>query len=255
MKLRTLIYGVIGALIFSGASFAQEASGGASPLSGLTSQIPGADSPGRLSSAVEIAIVLTVISLLPPLLMTVTSFMRIIIVFSFVRRAMGTPELPPNQVLTGLAFFLTLFIMYPVASKVYDHAVEPYMDGKISIKAAGEAASVDLKDFLLKQTRETDLALFVQLAKIERPEVPQDIPIRCVIPAYILSELKTAFQMGFVLFLPFLVIDLVVSSILLSMGMFMLPPVVISTPFKILLFVLVDGWNLLIRSLVASFST
>lgn len=258
MKLRGIILTVVAVLCLSGASYAQEAAASPTdspnPITALTSSIPGADAPGRLSSALEVAIVLTIVSLLPPLLMTVTSFLRIIIVFSFVRRAMGTPELPPNQILTGLALFLTIFIMYPVASKIYDRSVSPYLAGQISMSSAADNASADLKEFLLKQTRETDLALFVELAKVERPEEPKDIPLRIVVPSFILSELKTAFQMGFVLFLPFLVIDLVISSILLSMGMFMLPPVVISTPFKILLFVLVDGWNLLIRSLVASFA-
>ena len=214
-----------------------------------------ADAPGRLSSAVEIAVILTILTLLPSILMTASSFLRIIIVLSFVRRAIGVPELPPNPVMAGLAFFLTLFVMYPVGSRIYDKAVQPYLDGEASIQAAGETAGAELGDFLLRQTRENDLALFVELAKIERPKAPKDIPLRVVVPAFILSELKTAFQMGFVVFLPFLVIDLVISSILLSMGMFMLPPVVISTPFKILLFVLVDGWNLLIQSLVTSFST
>ncbi len=233
--------------VFSGSSSAPSAS------AALT-EITGADSPGRLSSAVEIAIVLTLVTLLPSLLMSVTSFLRIIIVLSFVRRAMGVQELPPNPVLAGLALFLTLFIMFPVGSKIYDGAVQPYLDGKLSMMAAGDEASKHLSEFLLKQTRETDLALFVELSKMERPESVEDLPLRVIIPSFILSELKTSFQMGFIIFLPFLVIDLVVSSILLSMGMFMLPPVVISTPFKLLLFILVDGWNLVIRSLVSSFS-
>lgn len=224
------------------------------PASTPLIEIPGGDSPGRLSSAVEIAIVLTLVTLLPSLLMSVTSFLRIIIVLSFVRRAMGVQELPPNPVLAGLALFLTIFIMFPVGSKVYDGAVQPYLDGKLSLMGAGDEASKHLSEFLLKQTRETDLALFVELSKMERPESVADLPLRVIIPSFILSELKTSFQMGFIIFLPFLVIDLVVSSILLSMGMFMLPPVVISTPFKLLLFILVDGWNLVIRSLVTSFS-
>lgn len=247
-------------LLLAGAAPAQEAQPAPAfpPIQSITELVEAdpatADAPGRVSSAVEVAIVLTIVSILPSLLMTVTSFLRIMIVLSFVRRAIGTPELPPNQILAGLGLFLTLFIMYPVGSRIYDGAVDPYMKGEMTLKSAGEKAAGELSDFMIKQTREADLALFVQLAEMERPESPKDIPLRVVVPAFILSELKTGFQMGFVVFLPFLVIDLVVSSILLSMGMFMLPPVVISTPFKILLFVLVDGWNLLLRSLVVSFN-
>lgn len=247
--------------LLCGGAFAQEPSQGSAfpPIKSISELVneeagAGGDAPGRVNSAIEVAIVLTIVSLLPSLLMTVTSFLRIIIVLSFVRRALGTPELPPNQILAGLAFFLTIFIMYPVGSRIYDGAVTPYMKGEMTLQVAGESAAAELSEFMVKQTRESDLALFVELSQIERPQSPEDLPLRVVVPSYILSELKTGFQMGFVVFLPFLVIDLVVSSILLSMGMFMLPPVVISTPFKILLFVLVDGWNLLLRSLVASFS-
>lgn len=211
----------------------------------------------RTATAVEIAVLLTALSVLPAILVTITSFTRIIIVLSFVRRALGVNELPPNPVLIGLALFLTSFVMAPVANRVYENAWKPYKAGTMQIDEAGDKAWLEMRGFLLANTRQSELDLFVDLAKV-RPasdEVTPDLPMRVVIPAFVLSELKTAFQMGFLLFLPFLVIDLVVSSVLLSMGMFMLPPVMVSTPFKILLFVLVDGWHLVCQSLVTSFVT
>ena len=167
--------------------------------------------------------------------------------------AMGTQEMPPNQVVIGLSLFLTLFIMFPVFSNIYSDAVGPYMDKKIEMKEALTKSKGHLSEFLLKQTREEDLALFVRMAQVERPNTPQDVPLFVLVPSFIISELKTAFQMGFILFLPFIIIDMVIASILLSMGMFMLPPIIISTPFKILLFILVDGWHLIGRSLALSF--
>ena len=217
---------------------------------------------GRMSTAVEIAVLLTVLSLLPAILITITSFTRIVIVLSFVRRALSTNELPPNPVIIGLALFLTTFVMAPVASRVHAVAWQPYQAGELAFDQAGTAAWRELSTFLVANTRESELALFAELAEYEPPTptaagvVPEEValPLRVVVPAFVLSELKTAFQMGFLLFLPFLVIDLVISSVLLSMGMFMLPPVMISTPFKILLFVLVDGWHLVCESLVTSFN-
>lgn len=210
------------------------------------------DAPGRLPAAIEIAGALTLLSILPAILVSVTCFTRIVIVLSFVRRALALQELPPNQVVVGLALFLTLFVMWPVAVQVHTTSVAPYLEGKTSVKEAGVSAAEILQTFLLKHTRPADLALFTEAARIEAPPSPQALPIRVVIPAFLLSELKTAFQMGFVVFLPFLVIDLVVSAVLLAMGMFMLPPTMISTPLKVLLFVLVDGWNLVVRSLLTS---
>ena len=211
---------------------------------------------GRLSTAVEIALLLTVLSLLPAILITITSFTRIVIVLSFVRRALSINELPPNPVVIGLALFLTVFVMAPVADDVYAKAWVPYRAGELDTMQASETAWGSLREFLLANTRESELALFVELAGVEPAGGPslEALPLRVVVPAFVLSELKTAFQMGFLLFLPFLVIDLVVSSVLLSMGMFMLPPVMISTPFKILVFVLVDGWHLVCQSVVSSFS-
>jgi flagellar biosynthetic protein FliP len=210
---------------------------------------------GRLSTAVEIAVLLTVLSLLPAILITITSFTRIVIVLSFVRRALSTNELPPNPVIIGLALFLTTFVMAPVAGRVHEKAWVPYRAGEMNLEQAGGVAWTNLSEFLVANTRESELQLFAELAELEPEAAQEPLPLRVVVPAFVLSELKTAFQMGFLLFLPFLVIDLVISSVLLSMGMFMLPPVMISTPFKILLFVLVDGWYLVCESLVTSFNT
>ena len=214
----------------------------------------------RMSTAVEIAVLLTVLSLLPAILITITSFTRIVIVLSFVRRALSTNELPPNPVIIGLALFLTTFVMAPVAERVQEKAWKPYRAGTATLEQAGDAAWVELSHFLVANTRQSELDLFKELAHPEQSEAGAnpsnaELPLRVVVPAFVLSELKTSFQMGFLLFLPFLVIDLVVSSVLLSMGMFMLPPVMVSTPIKILLFVLVDGWHLVCHSLVTSFVT
>jgi flagellar biosynthetic protein FliP len=210
----------------------------------------------RMSTAVEIAVLLTVLSLLPAVLITVTSFTRIVIVMSFVRRALSTNELPPNPVIIGLSLFLTAFVMGPVAERIHDKAWVPYQAHEIGMQQAGDIAWVQLRGFLVANTRESELELFANLAKLPPDQsTTEALPLRVVVPAFVVSELKTAFQMGFLLFLPFLVIDLVVASVLLSMGMVMLPPVMISTPFKILLFVLVDGWHLLSESLVTSFIT
>ncbi len=235
----------------------------ASTDGGLSAGIDGlvhAASEGRLSTAVEVAVLLTALSLLPAVLVTVTSFTRIMIVLSFVRRAIGVNELPPNPVIIGLSLFLTAFVMAPVGERMYANAWVPYRKAEISAEVAGTNAWGELRGFLLANTRQSELALFTDLAKLPPPtsdasDVASDPPARVLVPAFVLSELKTAFQMGFLLFLPFLVIDLVVSSVLLSMGMFMMPPVMISTPLKILLFVLVDGWSLVCQSLVTSFVT
>jgi flagellar biosynthesis protein FliP len=211
------------------------------------------DGVGSVSAPIEIVVVLTLLTFLPAILVTMTSFTRIVIVFHFLRQAIGTPEVPSNQILVGLALFLTMFIMAPVGNAINDAAVKPAMDGKISASEAVTRAMPPLRDFMLKQTRETDLALFTELSKTPRPKRPSDLPMRVVIPAYITSEIKTGFQMGFFIFVPFLLIDLVVATTLLSIGMMMLPPAMISLPFKLLLFVSVDGWTLVVGSLVRSF--
>lgn len=211
------------------------------------------DGIGRVSAPLQIVVLLTLITFIPAALVIMTSFTRIAIVFHFLRQAMGSQEMPSNQMLVGLTLFLTAFIMAPVAGRINEAAVQPTLAGTIDITQALERGAPPLREFMLKQTRERDLALFVELAKLPRPERPEDVPMRAVIPAYAISELKTGFQMGFFLFVPFLLIDLVVSTTLLSMGMLQLPPAMISLPFKILLFVMIDGWNLLVASLVRSF--
>jgi flagellar biosynthetic protein FliP len=211
------------------------------------------DGIGTLSAPLQIVMVLTLLSFLPAALVIMTCFTRIVIVFHFLRQALGTQEMPSNQILIGLTLFLTAFIMAPVATQINDLAVQPALAGKISVGEALDKGAPPLRDFMLKQTRAADLALFVELGRLERPATPADLPMRVVIPAYAISELKTGFQMGFFLFVPFLLIDLVVSTTLLSMGMLQLPPAMISLPFKILLFVMVDGWNLLVSSIVRSF--
>jgi flagellar biosynthetic protein FliP len=205
------------------------------------------------SNAIQILLLMGGITLVPALLFTVTGFTRIIIVLGFIRSGLGTPTAPPNQVLIGLALFLTIFVMQPTLKAIKTDAWDPMNAGKITQVEALNKAQGPMREFMFRQTREKDLALFAGLAKLERPKTRKDIPTYVLIPAFTLSELKTAFQIGFLIFLPFLVIDIVVSSTLMSMGMVMLPPVFISLPFKILLFVLVDGWDLVTRSLVESF--
>ncbi len=212
------------------------------------------DGIGAVSAPLQIVLLLTLISFLPAILMTMTSFTRITIVFHFLRQALGTQEMPPNQILIGLALFLTMFIMAPVATQINDQALTPAMAGQISVTEAIARGTPPLKTFMLKQTREADLGLFMDLSKIQRPGSRNDLPMTVVVPAYVISELKTGFQMGFFLFVPFLLIDLVVSTTLLSMGMMQLPPAMISLPFKVLLFVMIDGWNLIVGSIVRSFA-
>jgi flagellar biosynthetic protein FliP len=207
----------------------------------------------QFSNSIQLIISLSVISLVPFFLISVTSFLRIIIVFSLVRTAVGTQQVPPSSVIVGLALFMTIFIMTPVWEEVNKNAVTPYNQGRISQAKAFEVGLKPIRQFMLKQTREKDLALFVQFSKIKAPKTVEDIPTYVLIPSFMISELKTAFQIGFILFIPFIMIDLVVANILLSLGMFMLSPVMVSLPFKILLFVLVDGWNLISRGLLMSF--
>jgi flagellar biosynthesis protein FliP len=209
---------------------------------------------GTVSAPLQIVLLLTLLSFVPAMLITMTSFTRIVIVFHFLRQAIGTMEAPSNQVLIGLSLFLTFFIMAPVGERINADALQPVLDGQITVTEALTKATPPLREFMLRQTREADLALFVEVGRIEPPESPDDLPMRVVIPAFVISELKTGFQMGFFLFLPFLLIDLVVSTTLLSMGMMMLPPAMISLPFKIMLFVMIDGWNLVVGSVVRSFA-
>ncbi|WP_418790229.1 flagellar type III secretion system pore protein FliP [Phosphitispora sp. TUW77] len=212
-----------------------------------------ADNPAEMSASLQILFLLTILSLAPSILIMMTSFTRIIIVLSFMRSALATQQAPPNQVIIGMALFLTFFIMAPTWSDINQNALQPYMQGTINQEQALDNAVKPLREFMSKQTREKDLALFVKLSDSPRPKTYDDVPTLVLIPAFVLSEMKTAFQIGFMLFVPFIVIDMIVASSLMSMGMIMLPPMMISLPFKILLFVMVDGWYLLTRSLILSF--
>lgn len=229
------------------------------PALGLAQALPAVTStpaPGggtQWSLSIQTLLLMTGLTFLPAMLLMMTSFTRIIIVFSLLRHALGTQTSPPNQVLVGLAMFLTFFIMAPVADKVYTEAYLPLSENKISFLEALDRGAVPLRGFMLKQVREADLAMFTKIAKQPKPATADQIPMRVLIPAFVTSELKTAFQIGFIIFIPFLIIDMVVASVLMSMGMMMMSPVIVSLPFKIMLFVLVDGWNLLVASLVQSF--
>ncbi|MGQ9531337.1 MAG: flagellar type III secretion system pore protein FliP [Desulfotomaculales bacterium] len=225
----------------------------AQPLPAVDIRVLPAGTPAQVVDSVRLLLLLTLLALVPAFVLMMTSFTRIVVVLSLLRSALGTQATPPNQVLIGLALFLTVFIMAPVYREIDARALRPFLANQISVEQAQELGAAPLREFMLRQTREKDLALFVSLARIPTPTEAGSLPLSVVIPAFIISELKTAFQIGFILYLPFLVIDMVVASTLMSMGMFMLPPVMISLPFKLLLFVLVDGWYLVVKSLVESF--
>jgi flagellar biosynthesis protein FliP len=212
-----------------------------------------AQTPGQVATNVQILLLLTVLTLAPSIIIMVTAFTRIAIVLAFTRQALATQQIPPNQVMMGLALFLTFFVMAPIGQKINTDAVQPYLKGQLTQAQALTNTAEPLREFMFRQTRQNDLALFIHLSKLPRPASPKEVPTHVLIPAFIISELKTSFQMGFIIFIPFLVIDIVVSSALMAMGMMLLPPVVISFPFKILLFIMVDGWHLIARSLVFSF--
>ncbi len=222
-------------------------------LPSITLGLEQAKSPEQVSTALQVVLLLTVLTLAPAILIMMTSFTRLAVVFSLLRNALGTQQIPPTQIIVGLALFLTFFIMSPVFNQINDKALTPFVDGKISQQQFLEEAGKPLKEFMLRQTRKKDLGLFMHIAGEDRPANAQAVPITSLIPAFVISELKSAFEIGFLLYVPFLVIDMVVASVLLSMGMMMLPPVMVSLPFKLMLFVLVDGWYLLVGSLVKSF--
>lgn len=230
---------------------APTAAAGAEPWR-LAIDLEGGGKAGSASVGMQIVIVMTLLSIAPSLLLLMTSFTRIVIVLGFVRTAIGVPSAPANQIITGLSLFLTLFIMGPTLQKSYDEGLKPYLAGERPTAEAMEAAAQPLREFMLKQTRTRDLEFFLQIGRFPPTKVA-DLPLRVVVPAFVISELQTAFQMGFLLFLPFLVIDLLVSAVLMALGMMMMPPAIISLPFKLLLFVLVDGWHLVVQSLVTSF--
>lgn len=242
--------GVAGAFVMLGASTAL-AQGVALPSVNLGFKTT--ENPNEVVNAVKILMLLTVLTLAPAILIMMTGFTRIIVVLSFLRQALGTQQMPPNQLMVGLALFLTFFVMRPAFEDINTKALRPYLAGTISQEKAVDEALIPLRRFMFNQTRDADLALFVRLAKVDKPKTRSDVPTMVLIPAFVISELKTAFQIGFIIYLPFLVIDMVISAVLMAMGMMMLPPVVISLPFKIMLFVLVDGWTLLVGSMVQSF--
>ncbi|KAJ49923.1 flagellar biosynthetic protein FliP [Clostridium tetanomorphum] len=223
------------------------------PIPRVNISLDNAGTPKNYVDNIKILIVLTILTLLPSFIVMMTSFVRITVVFGFLRNAMGTQQSPPNQVLIGLALFLTVFIMTPVYNKLNTNAIQPFLQNKIDQNMAIEEGAKPLREFMLKQTRQKDLKLFMEVAKAGENITKDNVPLYIVVPSFIISELKTAFQIGFLLYIPFLIIDLVVASVLMSMGMFMLPPVMVSLPFKLLLFVMVDGWHLLVKSLIMSF--
>ncbi|RZO45638.1 MAG: flagellar biosynthesis protein FliP [Proteobacteria bacterium] len=224
-----------------------------SPIPGINISIDSASSPQQVSTTLQIVFLLTVLTMAPAILIMTTSFTRFVIVLSFLRQAIGTPTAPSNQIVIGLALFLSLFVMMPVWEEVNTTALDPYLEEAISQEEFMSRAALPIKRFMGNFTREKDLALFIRIAKIERPKNIDEVPIWVMIPAFVISELKAAFQIGFLLYVPFLVIDMVVASILMAMGMMMMPPVMISLPFKLMLFVLVDGWHLILGSMVKSF--
>ncbi len=223
------------------------------PIPALRIGLEGASSTQDVVNTIQIVALLTILSVAPAILLMVTCFTRIIVVLGFVRRALGLQQTPPNQVIVTLALFLSLFIMYPTWDKMYKEGLAPYMEGQIGVAQAWERSSVPVRDFMLRQTRQEELSLMVSMAGISRPENADQVPTRILLPAFMLSEMKSAFQMGIVIFVPFIVVDMIISSVLMSMGMIMLPPMMISLPFKVLLFVMADGWNLVIVSLIKSF--
>lgn len=225
------------------------------PIPKIDVSVDQAANPQDYVDNIKLLIMLTILSLLPSFIVMMTSFTRIIIVLGFMRNAMGTQQAPPNQILTGLALFLTIFIMAPTYNQINKEAIKPFLENKINQQQAVEKGSKPIREFMLRQTRDKDLELFVEISKIDKTNLNEkNVPLYIVIPAFVISELKTAFKIGFLLYIPFLIVDIVVASILMSMGMFMLPPVMISLPFKILLFVMVDGWYLLVKSLIMSYS-
>lgn len=224
------------------------------PLPKIGIDVGASDSPQDISVTLQLLLLLTVLSLAPSIMIMTTSFLRLIIVFQFLKNAMGTQQMPPNQLLAGMALFITLFIMAPTWNKVNNEALKPYLDGKMTLDSAYNKGINPIREFMFKNVRDEDLELFVSLSNMPKPDTRNDLPTYVLIPAFVISELRAGFIIGFFLFIPFLVVDMVVSSVLMSMGMMMLPPMLVSLPFKVLLFVLVDGWNLIVASLVRSFN-
>ena len=250
MNKKTLYIGAFFLLLFSGVAVAQNVR---MPIPKIACDITEATKPKDVALGLQILFLLTILTLAPAIVMMMTAFTRVVIVLDFIKRALSLQQMPPNQVIVGLSIFLTVFIMAPTFTEINDTALQPYLKGKINSETFFDRGITPLRTFMFKQTREKDIALFIKLAKIEKPKTHEDVPTYCLIPAFMISELKRAFEIGVFIFIPFIVIDMIVASALMAMGMIMLPPVMISLPFKIILFILVDGWNLLIYELVKSF--
>ncbi|MCX6139019.1 MAG: flagellar type III secretion system pore protein FliP [Ignavibacteriales bacterium] len=244
---------ILSAIVIGFAASAAEAQVKQLPMPKISLEVGKSSKPEDVSVTMQILFLMTILSLAPALLILTTCFTRIIVVFHFLKQAMGTPQMPPSQVLVGLAMFLTFFIMAPVWNKINTVAIQPYLNEKLPMAAAYEKGVEPLREFMFKQTREEDLALFVKMAQLNKPQNRAEVPTYVVIPAFAISELRAGFQIGFIIYIPFLIIDAVIASILMSMGMMMLPPQMLSVPFKILLFILVDGWHLIVGSLLMSY--
>ncbi len=240
-------------VLLAGACFAQDAGGVRMPIPRIAFDIKEAGGPKEVALSLQVLFLLTILSLAPALIMMMTAFTRVVIVLDFVKRALSLQQMPPNQIIVGLSLFLTVFIMAPTFTEINQKALQPYLNGKINNEVFFDRGMEPLRNFMFRQTREKDIALFVKLAKLEKPKNRKDVPSYCLIPAFMISELRRAFEIGVLIFIPFIVIDMIVASALMAMGMIMLPPVMISLPFKIILFILVDGWNLIIYELVRSF--
>ena len=250
---KKMLFGIAGAALAAALAVGGGVASAASAVPSVNLSVGTASGPQDVSVTLQIMALLTILSLAPGILMMTTSFVRIVVVIGFLRNALSTQNVPPNQVVIALSLFLTFYIMAPYWGQANEQGIQPYLAGQISQEQAIDNVAQPLREFMFKQTRESDLALFVNLSDAERPESQEDVSTMTLIPAFIISELKTAFQLGFMIYIPFIVIDMIVASTLMSMGMMMLPPVMISLPFKILLFVMVDGWHLLIQSLIVSF--
>jgi len=253
MKNKRFLFLTFALLLVPAALLAQNTGGVTMPIPKITFNVTEANNPKDVALSLQILFLLSILTLAPSIIIMMTAFTRVVIVLDFVKRALSLQQMPPNQVIVGLSLFLTFFIMAPTFTEINEKALQPYLNGQISNQQFFDRSMEPMREFMFRQTREKDIALFVKLAKIEKPKSKKDIPSYCLIPAFMISELRIAFEIGVLLFLPFIVIDMIIASALMAMGMIMLPPVMISLPFKLILFILVDGWNLLVYELVRSF--
>ena len=253
MSKKVVFIAILLLLVCGGVSYAQDVGGVRMPIPKITFDIKEAVGPRDTALSLQILFLLTILSLAPAIIMMMTAFTRVVIVLDFIKRALSLQQMPPNQVIVGFSIFLTFFIMAPTFTKINEEALQPYLKGKIDSETFFNKGMDPMRAFMFRQTREKDIALFIKLAKLPKPKSQKEVPSYCLIPAFMISELKRAFEIGIYIFIPFIVIDMIVASALMAMGMIMLPPVMISLPFKIILFILVDGWNLLTYELVRSF--